>query len=67
MKAAEHLIGVGLVFPHVSHPDGASEGEAYYSVNPDWEVESTDEEELPQDREGDAAVDGEALMEGVRQ
>lgn len=59
MHAPGHLVGVGLIFPEVSDPDLMDEGD-YYSVAPDWEYEEI-EEELPEDREGDAMIDGEHL------
>ena len=37
MQAADHLLGIGLIFPDVER-DGFAEGGTYYSVHPDWEV-----------------------------
>lgn len=53
MEAAQHLIGLGVIFPEV--PSAAGGGSStYYGVKPDWEVEVTDDEDLPAD-----VVDGE--------
>jgi hypothetical protein len=61
MQAADHLFGIGLIFPEVER-DGFAEGGTYYSVHPDWEVVvSEDDDEVPEDREGSLTVDGEKV------
>lgn len=65
MEAPQHLIGVGLVFPEMGDPDLSDQGD-YYSVHPDWEIDAGLEEELPEDREGSASVDGAALVRGTQ-
>lgn len=61
MQAADHLLGIGLIFPDVER-DGLAEGGTYYSVHPDWEVAVSDEDdEVPEDREGSLTVDGEKV------
>lgn len=55
MEAPQHLIGVGLVFPH----DETTTDPTYVAVQPDWEAEDPVEEvELPTDTEGNARIDG---------
>lgn len=61
MQAEEHLIGVGLVFPETLGTD--VQDADYYSVMPDWELGPEPDEELPEDREGDADVDGDAILD----
>ncbi|HET9896503.1 MAG TPA: Z1 domain-containing protein [Streptosporangiaceae bacterium] len=60
MKAADHLIGIGLIFPDVER-DGFAEDGTYYSVHPDWEAAPDDDDEVPEDREGSLTVDGEKV------
>jgi hypothetical protein len=61
MQAADHLLGIGLIFPDVER-DGFAEAGTYYSVHPDWEVAvSEDDDEVPEDREGSLTVDGEKV------
>jgi hypothetical protein len=61
MQAADHLLGIGLIFPDVER-DGLAEEGTYYSVHPDWEVTvSEDDDEVPEDREGSLTVDGEKM------
>lgn len=48
MEAAQHLVGLGVIFPEL--PSAASGGDStYYGVKPDWEVEVTDDDDLPAD------------------
>jgi Z1 domain len=62
MQAADHLLGIGLIFPDVER-DGFVEGGTYYSVHPDWEVAvSGDDDEIPEDREDSLIVDGEKVV-----
>lgn len=51
MRALDHLLGVGIIFPEV--PGGSRDSGEYYSVLPDWEPEAEEEDDLPEDREGD--------------
>ena len=61
MQAADHLIGIGLVFPDVER-DGLAESGTYYSVHPDWEVAVPEEDDdVPEDLEGSLTVDGEKM------
>lgn len=61
MQAADHLLGIGLIFPDVER-DGFAEGGIYYSVHPDWEVAvPEDDDEVPEDREDSLTVDGEKV------
>jgi hypothetical protein len=61
MQAADHLLGIGLIFPDVER-DGFAEGGTYYSVHPDWEVAvPEDDDEVPEDREDSLTVDGEKV------
>ena len=61
MQAADHLLGIGLIFPDVER-DGLAEGGTYYSVHPDWEVAvPEDDDEVPEDREDSLTVDGEKV------
>jgi hypothetical protein len=61
MQAADHLLGIGLIFPDVER-DGLAESGTYYSVHPDWEVAvSEDDDDLPEDREDSLTVDGEKV------
>jgi Z1 domain len=63
MQAADHLLGVGLIFPDVER-DGFADGGTYYSVHPDWEVavpEEEDEDEDAEDREDSLTVDGDKV------
>jgi hypothetical protein len=61
MQAADHLLGIGLIFPDVER-DGFAESGTYYSVHPDWEVTvPEDDDEIPEDREGSLTVDGEKV------
>jgi hypothetical protein len=61
MQAADHLLGIGLIFPDVER-DGFAEGGTYYSVHPDWEVAAPeDDDEVPEDREDSLTVDGEKV------
>jgi hypothetical protein len=62
MQAADHLLGIGLIFPDVER-DGFAEDGTYYSVHPDWDaaVPDDDDDELPEDREGSLTVDGEKV------
>ena len=61
MQAADHLLGIGLVFPDVER-DGFAEGGTYYSVHPDWEAAAPeDDDEVPEDREDSLTVDGEKV------
>jgi hypothetical protein len=62
MQAADHLLGIGLIFPDVER-DGLAEDGTYYSVHPDWEVAvpEEDDDEVPEDREGSLTVDGEKM------
>lgn len=64
MEAPDHLLGLGIIFPDVDREGVADEG-TYYSVHPDWEVEAEEEDELPEDREGDASVDGARVGGGI--
>lgn len=58
MAAADHLVGVGVIFPELDRHGLAEEG-SYFSVRPDWEVDvQEDADDLPEDREGDFEVDG---------
>lgn len=59
MEAAEHLVGLGLVFPNVDREGFAIEG-TYYSVHPDWEPSAVDDEEdeIPEDREATMGSSG---------
>lgn len=59
MRAPEHLIGLGLIFPAIDREGFADEG-TYYSVHPDWEEEVGDDE-MPEDLEGSMVVDGDAI------
>lgn len=59
MKAPDHLVGIGMIFPEIGHEGVADEGE-YYSVHPDWEVPELDEE-LPSDTEDLANFDGQSM------
>ena len=61
MQAADHLLGIGLIFPDVER-EGFAEGGTYYSVHPDWEVAvPEDDDEVPEDREDSLTVDGEKV------
>jgi len=61
MQAADHLLGIGLIFPDVER-DGFAEDGTYYSVHPDWEVAvPEDDDEIPEDREGSLVIDGEKV------
>ena len=61
MQAADHLLGIGLIFPDVER-DGFAEHGTYYSVHPDWEVVvPDDDDEVPEDREDSLTVDGEKI------
>ena len=61
MQAADHLLGIGLIFPDVER-DGFAEEGTYYSVHPDWEVAvPEDDDEVPEDREDSLTVDGEKV------
>jgi hypothetical protein len=61
MQAADHLIGVGLIFPDVDR-SGLAEGGTYYAVHPDWEVAvPEDDDDVPDDTEGSFIVDGEKV------
>ncbi len=61
MQAADHLLGIGLIFPDVER-DEFAEGGTYYSVHPDWEVAvPEDDDEVPEDREDSLTVDGEKV------
>lgn len=59
MRAPDHLVGLGLIFPDIDR-EGVAEQGTYYSVHPDWEVESVveEEEDIPKDLEADSTVDG---------
>lgn len=57
MRAPDHLMGVGIIFPEVD--EGNPGSAAYYSVMADWEPEMVDEFEPPEDREAD--FDGAAI------
>lgn len=57
MHAPDHLVGLGLIFPELDR-EGVAEQGTYYSVHPDWEVESVADEDIPEDREADSTVDG---------
>lgn len=57
MLAPDHLVGLGLIFPETDK-DGMAEQGTYYSVHPDWEVETESEDDIPEDREPDTVVDG---------
>lgn len=48
MGAEEHFVGLGVIFPE-SAELGTSGSASYYGVKPDWEVESTEDEDLPVD------------------
>jgi hypothetical protein len=61
MQAADHLLGIGLIFPDVEL-DGLAESGTYYSVHPDWEeAVPEDDDELPEDLEDSLTVDGEKV------
>jgi Z1 domain len=58
MQAADHLLGIGLIFPDVER-EGFAEDGTYYAVHPDWEVAvPEDDDDVPEDREGNFVVDG---------
>lgn len=62
MEAPEHLLGVGLVFPH----DDEGFDATYLSVQPQWDAEDPVEEiSLPDDTEGEAEVDGNEPPDGT--
>lgn len=57
MHAPDHLVGIGLIFPETDR-DGMAEHGTYYSVHPDWEIESESDDDIPEDRESDTMIDG---------
>lgn len=59
MRAPQHLVGIGLIFPDVDHEGIAGPGD-YYSVHPDWEVPDLDED-MPDDTEQTSNFDGQSM------
>lgn len=48
MGADQHFVGLGVIFPETGQTMDHGSA-AYFGVTPDWEVEVTDDEDLPAD------------------
>ena len=48
MNTSQHLVGLGVIFPETALITGGGPA-TYFGVKPDWEVEVTDDEDLPVD------------------
>jgi hypothetical protein len=48
MSTSQHLVGLGVIFPEIALTAGGGPA-TYFGVKPDWEVEVTDDEDLPVD------------------
>lgn len=58
MSADQHFVGLGVIFPETAAAVGSGSA-VYYGVEPDWEVEVTDDEDLPTDIIQDESEAGE--------
>ncbi|UWX97744.1 Z1 domain-containing protein [Arthrobacter zhaoxinii] len=68
MEAADHMIGVGVVFPGFDQINDVTDGD-FYSVTPDWEVPDGDHDGFPlgdsdDEDNGDALPDEWAWLNG---
>jgi hypothetical protein len=62
MKAEVPIIGLGFVFPEAEARTHDGANATYYSVRPDWTPVVDEEIDLPEDTEGSARLDGDAVV-----